>query len=323
MAMADTQHLLLPAEILSTYQTVDPVFLNTPVMEITSINEVLMARVKMKMEIFNPIRSFKGRGTEALFESYKTCPTHVVTMSTGNFGQGVARAALKRHAQADIFVPEYANPLKVKAMRNLGATVHMVPSSEGEGTTHAKQFAYNTGATLIEDGKDKAITVGAAGIGLELSQTDNVSDILLLQLGDGALAAGVASWIKAYHPNTKIIGIVPAGAQAMAHSVRAGYVMLGTKINTMADGMGTLIPIATSVAQLRACLDDIVIVNDSAMVTAAKLLFDETGLLVEAAGVAGLAAIAARPDLFAGHSVSTIITGANYSPEFKACVMSS
>ncbi|KQU86388.1 hypothetical protein ASD00_31360 [Ensifer sp. Root31] len=321
MNPADAPILISPNEIIAAHKSIDEIFLNTPVLNHPDIDAALGCTVTMKLETFNPIRSFKGRGTEAVIARLNGQPNGVTTMSTGNFGQGIARAARRRNMDSTIFVPEDANPLKVEAMRRLGADVRLVPLEEGDGMDHARRFAVETGAALIEDGGDRNIAAGAGGIALELSEAGIEPDVIVIQVGDGALAAGIGSWIRAHHPRTRIVGVAPEGAQAMAQSYARGHVVLGSRIDTIADGMGTLNPFEISVHQLRACLDDLVLLDDHSMVRAGKLLFNATGLLAEAAGAAGLATIAVHPHLFAGKSVVTIITGSNFSPEFKRLVL--
>lgn len=323
MKLESSQTLISPQEIIAAYATIDKTFLATPVLTHPDIDSVLGCKVTLKLETFNPIRSFKGRGTEAVVAGLDGQFTGVTTMSTGNFGQGIARAARRRGMSSTIFVPESANPLKIEAMRRLGADVRLVPLDEGDGMEHARRFAADTGAALIEDGGDRAIAAGAGGIALELSEAGIDPDVVVIQVGDGALAAGIGSWLRAHRPGTRIIGVAPDGAQAMAQSYARGHVVCGTRIETIADGMGTLNPFEVSLHQLRECLDEFVLIDDGSMVQAARLLFTSTGLLAEPAGAAGLATIAVHPHLFAGKSVVTIVTGSNFSQEFKRLVLDS
>jgi threonine dehydratase len=283
----------------------------------TSLDAALGCTLTLKVETLNPIRSFKGRGTEALFAALKQKPKSVVATSTGNFGQGVSRAAARRGIAATILAPEGANPLKLAAMERLGGTVRLVPAAEGDGKETAARLAKETGAMLIEDGAHREIAAGAGVIALELTEAGVVPEVLVIQLGDGALAAGIGSWLRARSPKTRIVGVVASGAPAMMHSLAQGRVIETARVETIADGMAIRAPIAASVEMLKHCIDDVVAVDDSAIVEAAQLLLRATGVLVEPSGAAGIAAIATHRDRFAGRSIAGVLTGSNLAPEFQ------
>ena len=143
-----TPNLISAAEIESARAAIDPVFLDSPLLGQTPLDAALGCTLALKVETLNPIRSFKGRGTEALFAALTQKPKAAVATSTGNFGQGVARAATRRGIAATILAPEGANPLKLAAMERLGATVRIVPAAEGDGKASAARLAEETGAMI-------------------------------------------------------------------------------------------------------------------------------------------------------------------------------
>jgi threonine dehydratase len=309
--------LITTDEIESARAAIDPVFLESALLRETALDDALGCALALKLETLNPIRSFKGRGTEALFAALKQKPKAVVATSTGNFGQGVSRAAARRGIAATILAPEGANPLKLAAMERLGGTVRLVPAAEGDGKATAARLAQETGAMMIEDGAHREIAAGAGVIGLELTAAGVMPDILVIQLGDGALAAGIGSWLRARSPKTRIVGVVATGAPAMMQSLEQGRVVETARVDTIADGMAIRAPIAASVEMLKHCIDEVVAVDDAALIDAARLLLRVTGVLVEPSGAAGIAAIATYRDKFAGRSVAGVLTGSNLSPEFQ------
>jgi threonine dehydratase len=153
--------LLTTDEILATRATIDPVFLDSPLMRHPALDDALGCAVTLKIETLNPIRSFKGRGTEAVLAALAPPPPTVVTASTGNFGQGIAWAARRRGMAAVIHVPAGANSLKVEAMRRLGALVHVVEPGRDEADA-AREAARDTGAPFIEDGAHRELAPGRA-----------------------------------------------------------------------------------------------------------------------------------------------------------------
>jgi threonine dehydratase len=212
--------------------------------------------------------------------------------------------------------------MKLAAMERLGAVVRIVPAAEGDGKAAAFRLAAETGAMMIEDGAHREIAAGAGVIGLELTEAGVVPDMLVIQLGDGALAAGIGSWLRVRSPRTRIVGIVAHGAPAMMRSLTAGRVIETDHVDTIADGMAIRSPIADSVALLKHCIDEVVAVEDAAIVDAARLLLQKTGILVEPSGAAGIAAVAAHPEKFAGKAVAGVLTGSNLSPEFQRMLLS-
>jgi threonine dehydratase len=309
--------LITTDEIEAARAAIDPVFLDSPMLRQTPLDAALGCVLTLKVETLNPIRSFKGRGTEALFAALKQKPKAVVATSTGNFGQGISRAATRRGIAATILAPEGGNPRKLAAMERLGGTVRLVPAAEGDGKATAARLAQETGAMLIEDGAHREISAGAGVIARELTAAGIMPDILVIQLGDGALAAGIGSWLRARSPKTRIVGVVAAGAPAMMQSLAQGRVVETVRVDTIADGMAIRAPIAASVEMLKHCIDEVVAIDDAALLEAARLLLRVTGVLVEPSGAAGIAAIATHREKFAGRTVAGVLTGSNLSPEFQ------
>jgi threonine dehydratase len=304
------------SDIARAVALIDPVFLDSPLVQQETIDEQLGCKIVLKVETLNPIRSFKGRGTEALMASLRSKPAHVVTTSTGNFGQGVARAATKRGIRSTIFSTDDINPDKLAAMQRLGAEVRLVPVGT-DFKAVARQAAIAMGAFHIEDGNHPEIAAGAGTIGMELVRQARALDAVLVQVGDGALIAGIGSWIKATTPATRVIGVTAKGAPAMRKSL-AMRKPVSVAPRTIADGMAIDTPIASSVNAVAAVVDDIVEVDEDALVDAMALLLRAASLVAEPSGAAGLAAILSNREMFRGLKVASIVTGGNARPELLA-----
>ena len=315
---AQPETMITPQEILAARAAIDPVFLDSPAMRHGALDAALGCAVTLKVESLNPVRSFKGRGTEALLASLDPLPAAVVATSSGNFGQGLARAAARRGVAATILAPSWANPLKLDAMRRLGATVRLADPADGAGKDVARRIAAEMGALFVEDGGHRIITAGAGVIGQELTAAGHEVDDVIVQIGDGALATGIGCWFKAQAPGVRIIGVVARGAPAMAQSFAAGRAIDTADVDTIADGMAIARPVPSAVAQLRACVDEILLVDDDAIVEAARLLLRTAGVLSEPSGAAGLAAVMTHRARFAGRRVAAVVTGSNLDAAFQA-----
>jgi threonine dehydratase len=293
---------------------IDPVFLNSPQFRAEPLEQQLGCRIVVKVETLNPIRCFKGRGAEYLMATLSGRP-HLVCATAGNFGQGMAFAARKRGLQLTIFASIAANPLKVERMRSLGADVRLVGETFKAAHSSAKAFAADTGAQLIEDGRIPAITEGAGTIGLELLRWPEPFDAILVPLGDGALLAGVARWVKAHRPATQMIGICASGAPAMERSWHARQAQELGDTETIADGIEVQSPYPEAVADILGLADDILLVEDHALIRSMQQAHRELGVVLEPSGAAGLAALNTYRERFKGKLIATILTGGNVTPE--------
>ena len=308
--------LLTPDEIAATRAVIDPVFLDSPLTRHPALDEALGCAVTLKVETLNPIRSFKGRGTEAALAGLTPRPPAVVTASTGNFGQGIAWAARRRGILAIIHAPAGANPLKVDAMRRLGAQVHLVEPGRDEADA-AREAALETGAPFIEDGAQREIAAGAGTIAQEMTDAGIRPDVALVQIGDGALVAGIGSWLKAGSPGTRVVGVTSRGAPAMADSVAAGVAVERPAV-TIADGLSITRPVAGALEQVAAAVDEIAAVADETLLAAMRLLLETAGVLAEPSGAAGIAALMEHRARFQGAAVACVITGSNADPRLLA-----
>ena len=285
-------------------RAIDPVFLNSP----QFVCERLGANIVLKVETVNPIRSFKGRGTDYLLHRLGDETRDLVCASAGNFGQGMAYACRKRGVRLKVFASDAANPLKIERMRALGATVELVAGDFDD----AKDAARGDGGLFVEDGLIGAIAEGAGTIAVELDNAQPL-DAVFVPLGNGALVNGVGTWLK-HHSATKVIAVCASGAPSMALSWQS-HRPVGAPSDTIADGIAVRVPVAEAVGIMEKTVDDVILVSDDEMLAAMRSLFYDAGLLVEPAGAAGVAAIAQRREEFVGKRVATILTGGNLTEQ--------
>jgi threonine dehydratase len=304
------------ANITAAPPRIDPVFLDSPVLQDTSLDRSLGCQLLAKVETDNPVGSFKGRGTELFAATALTPGQTVVCASAGNFGQGLARAAGRRGHACVVFAAENANPVKIEAMRRFGADVKLVGSDFDAAKEAAGTYASEHGLRFVEDGSEASIAEGAGTIGLELAASGRF-DAILVQLGNGALLAGVGTALRELAPQTEIIAVVAANAPAMKLSIEAGRVIPTGTVNTIADGIAVRVPIPGTLELLRQCCDDVVAVEEAAILQALRLVHRDLGLMLEPAGAAGVAAILADAERFRGRRIATLFSGGNLSSELR------
>jgi threonine dehydratase len=300
------------AGIEEAVRTIDPVFSNTPQFVDDQLCAALGRQVVVKVETANPVRSFKGRGADFVMGRVDA-RQRVVCSSTGNFGQAMAYAGRRRGIAVEVFVPTEINPVKLARMKAFGAQVTIVGRDSAASQDAARNYAAATpGCVFVKDGQDPAIAEGAGTIGVELLRAGAI-DTIVLPVGDGALIAGVARWIKEHSPQTHVVGVCAGAAPCMALSWRAGTPVSTERSDTIAEGIEVRVPVPESVARLRALVDDMVLVDDSDLLEAMRLAAETLGLLLEPAGAAGLAAI--RTCALPGERLATVLTGSNLRPE--------
>lgn len=290
---------------------IDPVFRNTPQYVDPILSIALKRQVLVKVETLNPIRSFKGRGADFLMRSLNP-RQRIVCASAGNFGQAMAYSGRRRGISVEVFVADDVNPLKQARMESLGAIVTKGGRDFGDAKQRARSKAESSPeCVFVEDGQDDAISEGAGSIGVELLQSGEV-DTVVVPVGDGALITGIATWIKAHSPGTRIAGVCAAGSRAMLDSFQQGRAVPGVS-DTIADGIAVTVPVVKSVERIAQLVDDMVLVDDAEMIEAMRLAASTLGLILEPSGAAGLAAI--QEQKIAGDRIATILTGGNIHPD--------
>lgn len=308
------EHRLSLGAIAEAMEVIDPVFLHSPQYVCEPLSALLGCELVLKLETLNPIRSFKGRGASYVVAGLPA-DARLVCASAGNFGQGLAYACRARGLPLTVFASVNANPLKVERMRALGAQIILAGDDFDAAKVAAKAHAAAEGSHMLEDGQEPRISEGAGTIGLELLRAAPGLDAVLVPLGNGALVAGVARWLKAHAPQTAIIAVSALGASAMVESWRSGRIVVHDAIDTIADGIGVRAPIAAALDDMRGLVDDALLVADATLIQAMQLLHSQVGLVVEPSGAAGVAALLEQRQRFAGARVATILCGGNLTPE--------
>jgi threonine dehydratase len=294
---------------------IDPVFIGSPLIEQHTANAELGLRLFAKVETLNPIRSFKGRGTDWWMQNQPPSDRPVVSASAGNFGQGLAYSGRARGRRVVIFSATTANPAKVEAMRRLGAEVRQEGRDFDAAKSAARAYAESEDCPFVEDGALRAIAEGAGTIALEitdrLSRDDILLDAVVVPLGNGALLTGVGTWIRSAVPGCRVIGVVAANAPAMKHSFESGRLVSTDTADTAADGIAVRECVPYALDCMKTTVDEVWEVSEEALRRAREFCLTHYGLVVEEAGVAGLAGILEKGGGLKGKTVATILCGGN------------
>ena len=302
--------------IRSAASRIAPVFRNTPHYVCPPLGEALGCEIVLKLETANPIRCFKGRGTETAMARLAEGPgpRAAICASAGNLGQALAYSGRSRGIATTIVAARAANPYKLDRIRALGATVRTVDGDIEDARRLARRIADDDGAFLVEDSENLDTCEGAGTIALELLDGIGPVDAVLVALGGGALATGVGHVFKCLAPQVDIVGVQPRGAPAMALSWRAGSVVQTDRTDTIADGVAGRFPIPAVLTDLLAVADHVPLVAEDSIIAGMRLLYRHAGLVVEPSAALGIAAILEDPGRYRGKRVATIICGGNVMP---------
>ena len=249
--------------------------------------------VYLKTENLQNTGSFKLRGAyykiSQLSEEEKA--HGVIACSAGNHAQGVALAAAKNGIPAVICLPEGAPISKVEATKSYGAEVCLVPGVYDDAYAKALQLRDEKGYTFSHPCDDELVIAGQGTIGLEILDQIEEVDAIVVPIGGGGLASGIAFAVKSLKPDIKVYGVQAEGAASMAASLREDEIVCLEKVSTIADGIKVKEPGDNTFALCRDYVDEILTVSDDEVATAILTLIEQHKLITEGAGAVSVAAV--------------------------------
>jgi len=299
-------------DVLEARKTISPYVPRTPLHSYPALDQLLGATVRLKHENHQALGSFKVRGGVNLLAhmSEEERARGVVTASSGNHGQSMAYACRQFGAKAVICLPEGANPLKVRSMRNQGAEVVFHGKNFDESREHCARLADERGYRFVHAVNEPLLIAGVGTETLEIIEDFPEVDCIYVPLGGGSGAAGACIVAKAINPNIKVVAVQSAQAQGGYLSWRNRR-LTESPMGTEAEGLATSTGYQMTQEILWDLLDDFVLVDDDEMKEAIGILIDSAHTLAEAAGAAPLAAALKNQLDIKGKNVAFIITGGN------------
>ncbi len=285
----------------------------TPVLTCETLNRLSGADLFFKCENFQKVGAFKFRGAcNAVFSlDEEQARRGVATHSSGNHAAAVALAARIRGIPAHIVMPETAPTIKKNAVRDYGAQITFCSPTISAREETLQQLMTETGATLVHPYNDYAVIAGQATVALELlEQLSRPPDYILAPIGGGGLISGTALAIRNLAPSTRVIGCEPELADDAARSFRSGEIHPALPPKTIADGLLTCLGDKTF-AIIREHVEDILTVNEQAIVRAMRLVWERMKIIIEPSSAVPLAAVLEHPERFRGKRTALILTGGN------------
>ncbi|MDW0147404.1 MAG: threonine ammonia-lyase [Nitrososphaeraceae archaeon] len=285
----------------------------TPLLKSNTFSNTAGTNIYLKFESFQKTGSFKVRGAYSKINSLTNAQRKagVIAASAGNHAQGVAYAALKRNIKCNIVMPKNASPAKVAATRSYGANVVLSGNTYDESWETAYSLSSENGYSIIHAFDDPVVIAGQGTIGLELMEDLKNIDTIYLPLGGGGLASGVCIAIKAKRPDVKIVGVESNQFPAMKKSLEKGSLCHIEGGFSIADGISVKSPGELTFEICSKYLDDVVTVDDVAIVETMFTLMEREKVVVEPAGAASLAYVLSSGKIKNNQNIISILSGGN------------
>jgi threonine dehydratase len=300
----------------------------TPLLSSATLDQQCGGPVLVKAENFQRSGAFKFRGAYnrlSLLDDEERA-RGVVAYSSGNHGAAIALAARLLGIHAVVVVPATGSRAKLAAIEGYGAEMCQYDPSQVDREQVAAGIAAERSLTMIRPFDDYDIMAGQGTLGLELVEQaarrgDGPVDQVLVPVGGGGLAAGVATAVKALLPGASIIGVEPAGADDTRQSFHAGHRVTLARPATIADGLLAQQPGELTFAVNSRLLSDVVTVTEEDIVAAMRFCFSRMKIVIEPSGAVTLAALRSGAVAAAGHRTVAVISGGNIAPEAFAALM--
>jgi threonine dehydratase len=305
-----------PDDVLSAREVLRPVIRQTPLLESSALSALIGGPVFLKCENLQRGGSFKVRGAylriARLTEAERA--RGVVAASAGNHAQGVALAAGSLGARVTVVMPAGAPLPKVAATRSYGAEVVLHGGSVDEALVRARELAEETGSIFIHPFEHPDVIAGQGTVGLEIAEQCPQARTVVVPVGGGGLASGVAVALSATLPRARLLGVQAEAVAPVPASIAAGHPVPVIPAATMADGIAVATPGALTTALLARHACRVLTVTEENLSRALLLCLERAKQLVEPAGAAGVAALLEHPASLFEPPVVVVLSGGNIDP---------
>jgi threonine dehydratase len=309
-------------EIEAAHAAAAEAITRTPTVQLPAIDEMLGGPIALKAENLQETGSFKVRGVSVKLASLgEQCARGVVAGTAGNHGRALAWAAQRRGIPCELFVPEDAPISKTEPAARLGASLTRCSGTVDDCVELAKERAESDGLALVHPFDDPDVIAGQGGIGVELLEDVPELAKVLIPLGGGGLASGIAIAVKSCRPEVEVVGVQVEACASYPASLERGEPVTVKPTSTVADGIAVKRPGRLTMPLVERWLDEIVVVNDDQVGDAMAELLGEAKMVVEGAGAVGVAALASgRATPAAAGTTAIVLSGGNVDETLLAAI---
>jgi len=296
--------------------------LETPCVESRTLGEIAGTQIFLKFENLQFTASFKERGALNKLGALLAAgarPKGVIAASAGNHAQGVAHHAQRLGLRAVIVMPQHTPTVKVERTRGFGAEVVLHGETFDEAHAEALGIAEREGLTFVHPFDDALVIAGQGTVGLEMLRAQPALDTLVVPVGGGGLASGIATAARRLAPGLRVVGVQTERFAAMYDTVKGTRHPPGR--STIAEGIAVGRPGRLTRRLVAERVDDLMLVDEGDIEQAIVMLLEIEKTLVEGAGAAALAAVLKEPARFAGRRVGLVLSGGNIDPLLLAAII--
>jgi threonine dehydratase len=293
----------------------------TPTLLSRTLSEMTGAQIYLKFENLQFTAAYKERGAlNAMLQlSDEERKRGVIAASAGNHSQGLSYHGRRLGIPVTIVMPRTTPMVKVMQTESVGGQVVLEGETYDEASAHARRLQKELNLTFIHPFDDPHVAAGQGTVALELLEDQPDLDVLALPIGGGGLASGMGTMARAMKPGIELIGVQAELYPSMFNLIKHSYRAIGG--DTLAEGIAVFEPGKMTSQILSGLLDDIVLVSEPQLENALALLLQIEKTVVEGAGAAGLAAVLAYRERFAGKKVGIVLCGGNIDTRLLANVL--
>jgi len=311
-------------DVIEVKKRIGPYITRTPLYHYPRLDRLIGGEVYVKHENHQPLGAFKMRGALNVVSQFTAEQRErgVIAASTGNFGQGIAYAAQVFGVEANVVVPNNANPDKCESMRELGANLIFYGDSFDDCRERCDILAKEERYVYVHSANEPKLIPGVGTYSLEIFEDLPDVDVIIVPVGGGSGVCGACVVANALNPNVSVIGVQAESAPGAYLSWKEGR-MVEAPTTTIAEGLATQVGFEYTQAIMRDLMDDFVLVTDEELLEAVRLLLETTHNLAEHAGASSLAAALKIKDRLQGKKVALVMSGGNISRQQLATVLES
>ncbi|WP_454781616.1 threonine/serine dehydratase [Legionella sp. WA2022007384] len=307
----------IKTEVLKAEQRIRSYIRETPLDFSVPLSKLTRVNLHLKCENLQHTGSFKVRGAFNALLSLKTEQQNgIIAASTGNHGAAIAYGLHQLNRQGIIFVPENVSPVKKENIGFYNASLKLYGNDCVETELHAIDYAKQQGMVYVSPYNNTQVVAGQGTIAVELMRQLNSIDVVFIPVGGGGLIGGIAGYMKAVSPKTKIIGCLPENSPVMSESIKAGKIISMETLPTLSDATaGGIEPDSITLDLCRDYVDDFVLVSENEIQSALLTIIKTQHLLIEGAAGVALASFLKCAKDYPGKNAVVVLSGGNISLE--------
>ncbi len=309
------------ADVRAAAERIEGAVVRTPTLHSRTLSQITGADIWLKFENLQFTAAYKERGAlNALLTMDETALRRgVIAASAGNHSQGLSYHGTRLGIPVTIVMPRTTPAVKIMQTESVGGNVVLEGETFDDAYAHARKLEQELGLTFVHPFDDPRVAAGAGTVALEMLEDAPSLDCIVVPIGGGGLISGMSTVARALHPDMHVVGVQASLFPSMYARIAGREMSCGG--DTLAEGIAVKAPGAFTSRVIAERVDEILLVGEDKLEKAVSLLLQIEKTVVEGAGAAGLAAVLAHPERFAGRRIGLPLCGGNIDPRLLANVL--